>query len=126
MSSDTGISSELASNVNESRHDLNEVLELLREIELPENERLATDRIIEVMSGKGYGAEPVSYKRGFNMVLIEIDSKRYIVWIRSSPISRNALRIAESIVSKYEIDGKILVKLKRRADYVRVSGWTKL
>jgi hypothetical protein len=105
---------------------LDDVLNLLRMLNLPERESAAVKVLTSELSSRGYNVEPISSKRGLQILLLEIGENRYAVWLRAKPITREALEAAEKILRNYEIDGKILVKLVRRADYIRVTEWTKL
>jgi len=79
-----------------------------------------------MLKSMGATIEPISTKKGFTMLLVEISDRRYILWIRAKPVSREALQIAEKIVTNYEADAKILFKIVKKADYTRVEGWVKV
>ena len=106
---------------------LESIRKIVREIELPVNEVKATKRIVEELEKRGYIVEYVSDRNGLRIILVEKDDERYILWIRSSPLTRKALELAERILKPYEdITGMIIVKTTKRADYIRVKEWKQL
>jgi len=105
---------------------LEKLKKILSEIELPKTDYGIGRKIPEELNKRGLRIEPITTMRGFKIFLVEIDNKRYAVWFRRTPVSRNALEMAEKVLRNYEIDGKILVKIARKADYVRTEGWIKV
>ena len=65
-----------------------------------------------------YNGEWVSKRDGFVMVKISKDGEEMIVWIRQTPITSRALKLAKKIAGRYSVDKKILLKLYDYADYV--------
>ncbi len=70
--------------------------------------------------GHGYG-EFVSKRDGFVIVKMRENDATSIVWIRQNPITREALEFFKKVISKYEYDKLVLIKLYREADYVKYS-----
>ena len=125
--SEQKLSSSVQAETVENRSDtLNQLIEIIRSAKLPKREEQAEQLFLENMRNNKIDVEPISTKRGFKIYLVEIDDKRYAVWLRAKPVSREALEMTEKILKNYEIDGKILVKLVRKADYVKIHGWIKL
>lgn len=120
-SSDSSVTS---GTTGENNHE--SLLDILGSVKLPEKETDALPALTLELTKRGIQVEPISTKRGYKIVLVEADGKRYAVWLRAKPVSRKALETAKKMLKNYEIDGKILVKLVRKADYARVSGWVKL
>jgi len=110
----------------ENRSDtLNQLIEIIRSAKLPKREEQAEQVFLENMRNNKIDVEPISTKRGFKIYLAELGDKRYAVWIRAKPVSRKSLEMTEKILKNYELDGKILVKLVRKADYIKISSWVK-
>ena len=63
----------------------------------------------------------ISRRDGFVIVKIPIDNETVIVWVRHSPITYNALKIFDKIISKHAYDKAILLNLAMTADYVKFS-----
>ena len=103
------------------------VVDEIKEIELSRHEEEAVRKLSEFLQRYGYSVEIVSDRNGFRIILAEKGDNRYLIWIRGAPVSRSGLELAEKYVKPYEsITEKILVKLVRKADYVKVTGWTKI
>ena len=66
-----------------------------------------------------YPGRFVSRRDGHIIVKIVKDNKSAIIWIRQSPITREALSLFKKIISRHEYDGLFLIRLYEEADYVK-------
>ena len=63
--------------------------------------------------------EFISRRDGYVIIKVIEDGKITIVWIRQNPVTRKALELFKKIISKYEHDRLVLLKLYKRADQIR-------
>ncbi len=66
----------------------------------------------------------ISRRDGFVIIKIAENDKTVIIWIRQKPITREALRLFNKIISKHSYDKLVLLKLYGEADYVKYNELT--
>ena len=54
------------------------------------------------LKARGIETGEISYRDGFRMFMAEKGRRRVAVWIRTTPITQKAVRLASKILSKYE------------------------
>lgn len=60
----------------------------------------------------------VSKRDGFVVVKLRQANETWLLWIRSSPVTSNALALWSKLVARHSFDKAFLVKTSDRADYV--------
>lgn len=73
-------------------------------------------KIIEEKTG--YKTLQLSERDGFTIFTVE-NTKRIIVWVRSSPITRKALVLFNKIIANYEYDDIIVFRTNKKPDYMK-------
>jgi len=75
-------------------------------------ERIAR-KLLEVFSGFF-----ASRRDGLVLVKLNVNDRTVLVWVRSSPITENALQLYDKFASKHRFDEAWLLKVRDVADYV--------
>jgi len=61
----------------------------------------------------------ISRRDGLHIVKVEVNGKTVVVWVRRSPITREALSLFWRYVGRHEYDELVLLKLTTAADTVK-------
>ena len=65
-----------------------------------------------------FGGFYASKREGMLLLKLNVGGRTVMVWVRDSPITENALRLYDRVVSKHRFDEAWLLKVRNVADYV--------